>query len=48
MAAKTGIRTSLADPWQRVSMSMDDKQQLAPVASEFATVVGLAQRKGVV
>lgn len=48
VAAKTGIRTSLADPWQRVSMSMDDKQQLAPVASEFATVVGLAQRKGVV
>lgn len=45
-ASKTGIPSAIADPWQRVSMSPDDKQQLAPVASEFATVVGLAQRRG--
>lgn len=44
IATKTGIQTSAANPWQRVNMSQTDQQQLAPVASEFATVVGLAQR----
>ena len=44
VSTKTGIPAALADPWQRVNMSPTDKQQLAPVATEFATVVGLAQR----
>lgn len=48
VASKTSIPSAIADPWQRVSMSPDDKQQLAPIASEFATVVGLAQRRGAV
>lgn len=48
VATKTGIPATIADPWQRVSMSPEDKQQLAPIASEFAAVVGLAQRKGTV
>lgn len=44
ISTKTGVSTSVADPWQRVNMTQADRQQLSPVASEFATVVGLAQR----
>lgn len=42
---KTGIQASMANPWQKVKVSNSDQQQLAPVASEFATAIGLAQRK---
>jgi type IV pilus assembly protein PilM len=46
VTAKTGVPSSIANPWQKVSVSQADQQQLMPVASEFATVIGLAQRKG--
>ena len=45
IATKSGIQTSVANPWQRVNVSQSDQQQLAPIAAEFATVVGLAQRR---
>jgi type IV pilus assembly protein PilM len=45
IAAKAGIPTTLANPWQHVKVSATDQQQLGPIASEFATVIGLAQRK---
>lgn len=45
LSAKTGIQSSIANPWQRVKVSQSDQQQLMSVASEFATVIGLAQRK---
>lgn len=45
VSSKTGIASSMANPWQRVRVSQADQQQLAAVASEFATVIGLAQRK---
>lgn len=45
IAAKTSIRTEVGNPWQYVSVSERDRQQLAPVSSEFATVVGLAMRE---
>lgn len=48
ISGKTGVPTMAANPWQRVSMSQADQQQLAPVAAEFATVVGLAQRSNAV
>lgn len=44
VATKTTVPTALANPWQRVNMSQADQQQLAPIAAEFATVVGLAMR----
>lgn len=44
IANKTGVATASANPWQRVNLSQADQQQLGPTASEFATVVGLAQR----
>lgn len=46
IAAKTSVPTAIANPWQSVRVSQADQQQLASVASEFATVIGLAQRKG--
>lgn len=45
VTAKTGIQSSLANPWQRVRVSQADQQQLMTVASEFATAIGLAQRR---
>lgn len=44
VTAKTGIPSVGANPWQKVSVSQADQQQLMPIASEFATAIGLAQR----
>lgn len=44
VSAKTGIKYSVANPWQKVRVSQGDQQQLMTIASEFATVIGLAQR----
>ena len=44
IAAKTGIAATPANPWQKVRVSQSDQQQLAAIATEFATVVGLAER----
>jgi type IV pilus assembly protein PilM/plasmid segregation protein ParM len=44
ISAKTGVQSLQADPWQKVKMSQSDQQQLATIATEFATAVGLAQR----
>jgi type IV pilus assembly protein PilM len=45
VTAKTGIPASLANPWQKVNVSQADQQQLMTIASEFSTVIGLAQRR---
>jgi type IV pilus assembly protein PilM len=45
VASKTSVQATMANPWQKVRVSQSDQQQLAPIASEFATVIGLAQRK---
>lgn len=47
LAGKSGVSSSPANPWQRVQVSQADQQQLSAVASEFATVIGLAQRTNV-
>lgn len=44
LANKVGKSVVVANPWQGVSMSQDDQKRLGPVASEFATVIGLAKR----
>lgn len=44
LSAKAGVAAVHANPWHRVAVSEAAQQQLAPVAAEFATVVGLAQR----
>lgn len=45
ITAKTNIKSEIANPWQRVRVDQADQQQLSSVASEFATVIGLAQRR---
>lgn len=45
VASKTSIQATMANPWQKVRVSQSDQQQLAPIAAEFATVIGMAQRK---
>lgn len=45
ISLKVGVASALANPWQSVRVSQADQQQLAPVAFQFATVIGLAQRK---
>lgn len=44
LAGKVGKSVVVANPWQGVSMSQDDQKRLGPVATEFATVIGLAKR----
>ncbi len=46
MAAKVGVQATPASPWQKVSVDDLSRQQLAPIAHEFAAAVGLAQRGG--
>lgn len=45
VTAKTAIASSVANPWQKVRVGQSDQQQLGSIASEFATVIGLAQRR---
>jgi len=45
VTAKTGVPSSVANPWQRIHVDQSDQQQLGSIASEFATVIGLAERK---
>jgi len=45
VTAKTGVPSSVANPWQKVRVAQSDQQQLGSIASEFATVIGLAERK---
>lgn len=41
---KTSIQAQIADPWHDISMDEATRTQIAPVANEFATAVGLAKR----
>lgn len=45
VTAKTTVQSAVANPWQKVRVAQSDQQQLAAVAAEFATAVGLAQRR---
>lgn len=43
IGSKSGIQTSIADPWRKVSIPSGD-QKLLSLSSEFAVAVGLAER----
>lgn len=45
VSQKTGVASSMGNPWQKVRVSQTDQQQLASIASEFSSAIGLAQRK---
>ena len=42
--AKTGVPTMKGNPWQLVRTTEEQQRALAPVASEFAVVIGLSER----
>lgn len=44
IANKTGITTSVGNPWHNVALTPEQQRQIADVAAEFAVAVGLAQR----
>lgn len=44
IAAKIGVPSQLATPWQRVRVSPQDQAALQPISSQFGVVVGLAQK----
>lgn len=41
---KLSVKAELGNPWQRVQVGAGDQTKLQPLASQFATVIGLAQR----
>lgn len=41
---KLTLGSEMGNPWQRVRVSVDDQVKLQSLASQFATVIGLAQR----
>lgn len=45
VATKTNTPVQIANPWQKVTMPDSERQRLATVEFEFATAVGLAQRR---
>lgn len=45
ITARTSISSAPANPWQKVQVLPADQQQLGSVAPEFATAIGLAQRR---
>ena len=42
--ARTNVPTVKGNPWQSVRTTAEQQQALAPVASEFAVVIGLSER----
>lgn len=44
VSVKTNVQSQAANAWQNVSVSQSAQSQLAPVAHEFTTAVGLAKR----
>ncbi|HMQ96087.1 MAG TPA: type IV pilus assembly protein PilM [Candidatus Saccharibacteria bacterium] len=44
LTTKSGLPAQVANPWQGVRIDQSVQTQLAPVAYEFATAVGLAKR----
>ncbi len=44
LAGKVGKGVQLGNPWQGIQMAEADQRQLAAVAMEFSTVIGLAKR----
>lgn len=45
VSTKTGVQSMMANPWQKVRVSQTDQQQLVSIAAEFASAIGLAQRR---
>ncbi|MCL1876577.1 pilus assembly protein PilM [Candidatus Saccharibacteria bacterium] len=46
VSQRTGVTGQIATPWQHVNVPVTDQAQIAPISSQFAVVVGLAERLG--
>jgi type IV pilus assembly protein PilM len=46
ISKQTGIIGQIATPWQHVNVPVEAQQQIAPISSQFAVAVGLAERLG--
>ncbi len=44
LEVKTNVPTTQGNPWQMVRVTQEQQQALISVASEFAVVIGLAER----
>ena len=44
LSGKVGLPAQLATPWQRVRVAASDQTALQPISTQFAVVVGLAQK----
>lgn len=44
LTSKTSVQTQVANPWQNINVPQSLQAQIAPVAHEFATAIGLAKR----
>ena len=44
IAEKTNLPVQAATPWQHVEVALGDQTALAPISSQFAVAVGLAER----
>jgi type IV pilus assembly protein PilM len=45
LTSKTGVVIVPSNPWHKVNVNAADQQQLALIANEFATAIGLAERE---
>ncbi len=44
LSGKIGKQVQVGNPWQGIQLSDNDQRQIAPVAMEFTTAIGLAKR----
>lgn len=47
ISQRTSVPGQVATPWQHVNVPADQQTKLAPISSQMAVVVGLAERQGV-
>jgi type IV pilus assembly protein PilM len=47
ISQRTSVPSQAATPWQHVNVPASEQSKLAPISSQFAVAVGLAERSGV-
>ncbi len=47
MSQRSGVAGQVATPWQHVNVAAGEQASLAPISSQFAVAVGLAERIGI-
>lgn len=47
ISQRSGVAGQMATPWQHVNVPSGEQSSLAPISSQFAVAVGLAERSGI-